>query len=283
MLAWGYYAPPDDPARRVVWVLPLAVALVLCALLGVGRLLRLSSPRPPRSEPVEVRIYELPAQRASRAAPASRPPTPAPSHAAAAPKARAPQPSTATITESRARRAPHVRRPAAPAHEPHGRRVARAARRERAAQPAPPPPSRPLEAPPPPRLDLSQLGKQIDAAVASTLSDSEFAQIHDPHTLVARYYLAAVLRKLHRVGEMIYLGNRVGQCAVMLVIGAGGEVDDLRLYSSSGDPKLDDYAFRIVRLSTPFPAFPVALERQTQQLKLVVQMDFEGYRDVEAY
>lgn len=303
MSSWGFYAPPDDPARRVLWVLPLAVALVLLAMFGVGRLLRLATRRPRAPAPVEARIYELPAQKGSRPAPGAhrsaparaQRAAPAPPHAAAAaprhPAAPAPSariaatparpkaPTTAQLAVPRPRthrRSTHrLRVPPARVREPRRRAAARTA------PPRPVPP--PAAAPPVPKLDLGRLGQQIDEAVASTLSDSQFANVHDPHTLVAHYYLAAVLRKLHRVGEMTYLGDQVGQSAVLIVIGAEGELDALQLYSSSGDPKLDDYALRIVHLAAPFPPFPVALERRTQQLKLLVQMNFEGYREVQAY
>lgn len=295
MSSWGYYSPPDDPARRIVWVLPLAVALVLLAMTGLGRFLRLTAtPRRAPLPPVQAQIYELPAHPGVIRPRAVHPhphPASVPSHASPAPRrlVARPTPQPAVPKQVRARPTAHVHLPTTPLLKLPTTRL-RKPRRVPVAKAVQGPPSVaravPLHpekrAPALPALDLGQLGEQIASAAASTLSDSEYQQVRDPHTLVAHYYLAAVLRKLHRVGEMTYLGTRIGENVVMLIIGPEGELDSLQLYSSSGDQKLDDYALRIVRLSAPFPAFPASLERQTQRLKLVVRMDFEGYREVDA-
>jgi len=256
---WGYELPPDDPARRAIWVLPLAVVLVLLAMLGLGRVLRVAAQRvllPP--PPVQAEIYELPAVKG---------PVPAPKVRQQAPAAHAARP------RPEARRRVRVRLPAAAAAETkvHGSAVPKAASRaapETAASPA--------------GIDWSHLGQQVDSAVASSVRESEFQRVRDPKSLVARYYLASVLRKLERVGEMSYLGTMVGEVTVLIVIGPDGAVNNLVVWRSSGNSQLDDYAQRIVRMSAPFAPFSGSLERQTMQLKLTVNMMFEGYREVEA-
>ncbi len=262
---WGYELPPDDPARRAVWVLPLAVALVLLAMLGLGRVLRVAAQRvQPPPPPVQAEIYELPAVKGPVPAPEVRQQAPAPAAAPAAHAAR---------TQPEARRRARVRLPAAavPATKVHGRAVPKEATR---AAPGP--------AAAPRGIDWSHLGQQVDSAVASTVRESEFQRVRDPKSLVARYYLASVLRKLERVGEMSYLGSMVGEVTVLIVIGPDGALDGLQVWSSSGNPRLDDYAQRIVRMSAPFAPFSGSLERQTMQLKLTVNMMFEGYRELEA-
>jgi len=119
-------------------------------------------------------------------------------------------------------------------------------------------------------------------AVAAAVSRSELPQVHDPDTLTARYYLASVLRKLQRIGDMNYSYDEVGVCQVRLVIGAHGELLGYRLLASSGSPTLDRVAEQIVHMSAPFAPFPADLKRQTDRMKLQVTMDFEGYRNLYA-
>ena len=119
-------------------------------------------------------------------------------------------------------------------------------------------------------------------AVASVVSRSELPQIHDPDTLTARYYLASVLRKLQRIGDMNYSYDQVGVLEVQLVIGAHGELLGYRLLASSGNPTLDRVADKIVHMSAPFAPFPADMKRQTDRIQLNITMDFEGYRNLYA-
>ncbi len=50
----------DEPRQRLVWIVPLAVALWAAVLLGFSRLLERTAPPPPESSPVQARIIELP-------------------------------------------------------------------------------------------------------------------------------------------------------------------------------------------------------------------------------
>ncbi len=50
----------DDPRRRLVWTVPLAVAIWAGVLLGFSRLLERTAPPPPELTPVQARIVELP-------------------------------------------------------------------------------------------------------------------------------------------------------------------------------------------------------------------------------
>jgi protein TonB len=50
----------DDPRRRLIWIVPLAVAVWAAVLLGFSRLLERTIPPPPELSPVQARIIELP-------------------------------------------------------------------------------------------------------------------------------------------------------------------------------------------------------------------------------
>ena len=138
------------------------------------------------------------------------------------------------------------------------------------------------EAEPPQHLSWAQLNAQVNDAVAATVDRPAMDRIRDPNSLVAHYYLASVLSKLERVGQLTYQASMVGQAAVAIVIGPEGELLDLQLTGPSGQPRIDDYAQQIVRMSVPFAPFPADLERETTRLRIVVHMDFQGYREVNA-
>jgi protein TonB len=61
---------------------------------------------------------------------------------------------------------------------------------------------------------------------------------------------------------------------MLVVINADGTLVDARLLTSSGVPALDAAALRIVRLSAPFPAFPVELRRRFDQLEILRSWQF---------
>jgi protein TonB len=282
---WGYELPPDDPARRVYWVLPLAVLLVLLAMLGLTRLMKSTTERPPPPPPpVRAEFYELPGITGPKpqpgrehpvAKPAPRAPLAPPAPAAVPPKPAAPP---APVVHAPAKRAPRAhprerQRAAAPVERSRGQEPVEAAPRAAPEAAAPAPPR---------QIDWGHINEDVKSAVASTLADADFQRVRNPDSLVAKYYLAEVLRKLEHVGEMSYLGTMVGEVTVIFVIGPDGEVDNLAIWQSSGNPELDDYAKRIVRMSAPFARFSDTLERESMQLKLKVDMVFEGFREVEA-
>ncbi|OBS07963.1 energy transducer TonB [Acidihalobacter prosperus] len=272
--AWGY-TPPDDPMRRLFWIVPLALLLVLLAILGVGRWLRVSAPAKPPPPPVDARIYELPASKGSIfSRPSPHRPTAPPAHATPQPAPKPPAHAPKAPSRSAAPRAAQPPSESAGQPEP------------RVSLPAKPAQGKSSHAPPPSSankpLDMAKLNASINAAVASTISRSELPQIHDPHTLVARFYLASVLRKLQYVGDMNYPGNLVGDTRVLVVIGRRGQLIGYKLLDSSGNPALDKVAGNIVHMSAPFAPFPEKMGKQTSRVKLVITMRFEGYRNLNA-
>jgi protein TonB len=50
----------DEPNRRLVWTLPMAVLVWLGLLFGFSRMLELAAPPPPELKPIEARLVELP-------------------------------------------------------------------------------------------------------------------------------------------------------------------------------------------------------------------------------
>ena len=133
-----------------------------------------------------------------------------------------------------------------------------------------------------PRLpDAATLASQAEVAAAEVTRRSVFQQVHNPDSLTARYYLAALLQKIQHVGDVIYTGKGVGTVAVYLIVGADGSVQALQIDGVSGDPTLPAFAREIVDRSAPFQPFPHALAQETSQIKLEVQMQFLGIHQVD--
>ncbi len=232
---------PAPPVQAQLWMsLPPVVGSVLM---------------PPHAVPV----MPSPPPRAARPAP-RRSATPAHSPA---PAQHASVPSMAAAPTLRAPSVPGaaIRLRAAPRQMPH-----------RAEMPAP--------AAPPRLPDLATLGSQVETAAAEVTRQSVFQQIHNPDSLTARYYLAALLQRIQHVGDVIYTGKGVGSVAVYLIVGADGSVQALQIDGVSGDPTLPDFAREIIDRSAPFPPFPEKLARESSRIKLEVRMQFLGTHQV---
>ena len=300
VVAFDQLFTPDNPARRAVWVLPLAILLVLLALLGFGGMLRAPLTQAPPPPPIRAEIYELPGKigpkpRAespamTRAAPKPAQPAPAPPKepAKTVPAPEVPKPVPPAVVHTApptpaappAEKAPEKANVSTKSAERRSEIVERAKPRPKPAETKAPPKA--AEAEPPQHLSWAQLNAQVNDAVAATVDRPAMDRIRDPNSLVAHYYLASVLSKLERVGQLTYQASMVGQAAVAIVIGPEGELLDLQLTGPSGQPRIDDYAQQIVRMSVPFAPFPADLERETTRLRIVVHMDFQGYREVNA-
>ena len=132
-----------------------------------------------------------------------------------------------------------------------------------------------------PRLpDAATLASQAEIAAAEVTRRSVFQQVHNPDSLTARYYLAALLQRIQHVGDVIYTGKGVGTVAVYLIVGADGSVQALQINGVSGDPTLPDFAREIVDRSAPFPPFPASLAQESSRVKIEVQMQFLGTHQV---
>lgn len=266
MIETAYPGPfaPDNPTRRLPWVLALSMLLVLLALLGLGQILNPPAQHPIKPKPLLARIYELPASRGAGAAK----PAPTGRHSDSTRSApRRAQPQHPLVTHAHTKVSTlHIAPPtiAVPAQPSHTR------------QPIP----RPARLSRQPNINWSTLQSQINNAVRQ--SDPSLPQIHDPHTLVARYYIASVMLKLQRIGDMNATTNLVGMPVLRMVIGAHGELQQLALLSSSGNNELDQDALQIARESAPFAPFPDKLRRESQHIDVVCYMKFEGYQQIYA-
>ena len=131
-------------------------------------------------------------------------------------------------------------------------------------------------------LNWADLTAQINSTAENAAGRSAFLQVHDPHTLIARYYIAAILKALQRAGDMIYNGQQTGTVGVRMIIGIDGDVKFLRFDPWDGASDLVPMARSIVNVSAPFSPFPANLAHRTKRLKIEVLMRFLGNHDVSA-
>jgi protein TonB len=131
-----------------------------------------------------------------------------------------------------------------------------------------------------PRRDRQRLNLNL-AALDSTLAEqdavSRIGRLTGgaTHSAIEAAYLRAWRQRVERIGNANYPGGGVeGQLRLLVVINADGSLVDARLVTSSGVPALDAAALRIVRLSAPFPAFPVELRRRFDQLEILRSWQF---------
>ncbi|MDH4323630.1 MAG: TonB family protein, partial [Betaproteobacteria bacterium] len=77
-------------------------------------------------------------------------------------------------------------------------------------------------------------------------------------------------RKVERVGTVNYppaaRGKVYGNLRMTVTLRADGNVEAVELDRSSGMKVLDDAAFRIVRMASPYAVFPADIRRDTDQL-----------------
>lgn len=268
---------------RLAWELPLALILVLLGMMLGGHWLgesHLSLKQKPKS--ADVRIYELPPSAPSRAGQsvhrhypltAIRPKQLRRQNSGAAEGASR-SPASTTMAAVRQPNLPkahrHVEQPTTSRHGHYQPPTSPKANTKRHV------PATVEQRP----LNWADLAAQINLTAKATASHSAFLQVHDPHTLTARYYIAAILRALQRTGDMIYNGQQTGAVGVRLIIGANGNVEFLGLDPWNGASRLVPVVRSIVNVSTPFSPFPVNLAHHTKRLKIEVLMRFLGSHDI---
>jgi protein TonB len=88
--------------------------------------------------------------------------------------------------------------------------------------------------------------------------------------------------KVERIGSLNYpaeaRGKLYGNLRLTVTIRADGTVDSIELDRSSGLKVLDAAAFRIVKMATPFAAFPTDIRRDTDLL-VITRTWFFGQGD----
>ncbi len=288
-----------QPWRRIAWELPLAILIVLLLVLGIGHRLQQPQLKPSsKPQPILARIYELPP--APAAAPAKPTPlAPQPAH----PEKPARQMPVTPVVKTPTRRI-ETPKPATPPLVPMIPKVARPLFKPQPQpklhQPAAPrvlPPSSRIPPPVlrpvrklqpsvhqkvPPALNWARLDSEINSVASHVARQSSFTPIHNPKTLIARYYLRALLEKIQRIGDMVYTGRESGAVRVRLVINSKGEVKALEITPLAGMPRLQQMAQQILNLSAPFAPFPASLAKRTRYMKLQINMQFMGMHHVNA-
>lgn len=123
------------------------------------------------------------------------------------------------------------------------------------------------------RLNL-ELGA-IETAIAADTSRVGRVSGTEAGSAIEAAYLKAWRQRVERIGNANYPGGGVeGRLRMLVVVDADGTLVEARLLTSSGVPALDAAALRIVRLSAPYPAFPVELRRRFDRLEIVRSWQF---------
>jgi len=138
----------------------------------------------------------------------------------------------------------------------------------------------PAEAPTPPRAgrdeaDLALAAMRLQAEIARNLEAyqkrprKKFIGASAVEYRFAQYE-EDWRRKIERVGTVNYppaaRGKLYGNLRMTVTLRADGNVATVELDRSSGFKVLDDAAFRIVRMASPYAAFPPAIRRDTDQI-----------------
>lgn len=79
-------------------------------------------------------------------------------------------------------------------------------------------------------------------------------------------------QKIERIGNLNYpdaaKGRLYGSLTLSVIIKANGDLKQVEVIRSSGQALLDDAARRIVRMAAPYPEFPPAIRRDTDELDI---------------
>lgn len=91
-------------------------------------------------------------------------------------------------------------------------------------------------------------------------------------------YMEAWRQKVERIGNLNYpeaaRGKFYGRLVMSVTLNASGDVKSIIIERSSGYKILDDAARRIVLLAAPYPAFPPAIARDTDEIEITRAWSF---------
>lgn len=145
--------------------------------------------------------------------------------------------------------------------------------------------------PEPQKFSADLLSQQI-AEVSAEMSQNQETEARHPrvvyinsvnaHKYKAAAYEHAWQQKIERIGNLNYPEEARRQKlsgSLLLAVGirADGGIDSIKVRQSSGHPALDDAAIRIVRLASPFAAFPEELKQEADVL--VITRTWRFYND----
>lgn len=93
-------------------------------------------------------------------------------------------------------------------------------------------------------------------------------------------YVQNWIDKVTRVGNVNYPTEArrdgiYGTLRLLVVLMSDGSLKEVGILESSGSTVLDDAAIRIIRMATPFPAFPEHMREQTDQLEIIRTWSFQ--------
>lgn len=96
-------------------------------------------------------------------------------------------------------------------------------------------------------------------------------------------YLLDWRRRVEAVGNKYYPEASIrygiyGDLRMLVVIRRDGNLDDIRILSSSGYAVLDEAAIKIVRMAAPFAPFPDELRATTDRLEIIRTWQFQQNR-----
>ncbi len=105
-----------------------------------------------------------------------------------------------------------------------------------------------------------------------------FVSVNTRKTELARY-LVLWKRKIEQVGTLNFpnqslLEGLSGNPTLEVAISSNGYLEDVVLRKSSGEPRVDQAAMNIVRLASPFDAFPANLQAQYDVMRFVYIWQF---------
>ena len=94
-------------------------------------------------------------------------------------------------------------------------------------------------------------------------------------------YLDGWRRRVERIGTVNYPSvaqrrNMGGNPVIEVALQADGKLKSARILQSSGHPEIDAAALDILRLASPFDAFPAELARDYRSLRFAYEWQFEG-------
>jgi protein TonB len=96
-------------------------------------------------------------------------------------------------------------------------------------------------------------------------------------------YLDSWRRRVERIGTANFprlpaRGSSVGRPTLEVAIGAGGELEEIIVRTSSGDGARDQAALHILRMAAPFEPLPPEIRADYAVLRFAYEWDFDGGR-----
>lgn len=147
----------------------------------------------------------------------------------------------------------------------------------------------PMSAPQPVGLTARLVSEQADMDIdedQTTLSSAprvrRLSAVSAQEAIDAAY-LHDWRRRVEAVGNQYYPEASIryglyGSLQLLVVVNYEGQLEDIRILSSSGYAVLDEAAMKIVRMAAPFAPFPAALRATTDKLEIVRTWQFEENR-----